>query len=113
MSFLSGILGGGKTDKMVDQAVDKVAVVAKTKVKEMMGGAAADGVAAGGAAAGAAGAGGQAPAGGAPAGGGTDIGGVAAGAMDAFSGMFSADDKKEKKPSSAGGALDLADSLDF
>ncbi|XP_067092279.1 circumsporozoite protein [Osmerus mordax] len=111
MSFLSGILGGGKTDKMVDQAVDKVAVVAKTKVKEMMGGTAADGAAAGGAAAGAAGAAGAG--GKAPAGGGADIGGVAAGAMDAFSGMFSADDKKEKKPSSAGGALDLADSLDF
>lgn len=38
MSFLSGIMGGGKGNNMVDQAVDKVADVAKVKVKEMLGG---------------------------------------------------------------------------
>ncbi|KAG5266623.1 hypothetical protein AALO_G00234300 [Alosa alosa] len=38
MSFLSGVLGKGKADSVVDQAVDTAAKMAKQKAKEMISG---------------------------------------------------------------------------
>jgi len=98
-------MGGGKIDNIVDQAVDKVAVVAKDKVKEMLGGA-GEGDA-------------QKPA--AAGGGASGDGGI-----DALAGMLDDDKKKEggadysdlfsagkdeKTPSSGGGEKSLTDQL--